>query len=104
MNIYSKKRWNDTLVIGCAFVIAVSLLLFMMPYLVTAQDSTALSTLQLRAKSYVQQTIVLTSTNTYTYYFPLVFQNYYIPMWQLLGLEGSSVKDIAIDPSMSGVL
>lgn len=104
MNIYSKKRGNDILVIGCAFAIAVSLLLFMMSYLETAQDSTVLSILRLRTKSYVQQTIVLTSTDTYTYYFPLVFQNYYVPRWQPLGLEGSNVKDIAIDPSTSGVL
>lgn len=104
MNIYLKKRWNVTLIIGGVFAITVSLLLFMMPYLVTAQDSTVPSALQLRAKSYVQQTIVLTSTNAYTYYFPLVFQNYYVPIWQLLGLEDSNVKDVAIDPSTPGVL
>lgn len=104
MNTYSKKRWHALLAIGGAFAIAVSLLLFMMPYLVTAQDSTAPFAPQLRVKSYGQPTTVLTPTDAYTYYFPLVFKNYYIPMWQLLGLEGSNVMDIAVDLSTFGVL
>jgi photosystem II stability/assembly factor-like uncharacterized protein len=104
MNIYLKTRWNATLIIGGAFAIAVSLLLFIMPYLVTAQDSTASSALQFKAKPYVQQTMILTFTNTYTYYFPLVFQNYRVPTWQFLGLEGSEVRDIAVDPNLPGVL
>jgi len=104
MNIYLKNGRNVTLIIVGAFVIAVSLLLLMMPYLVTAHNSTTLPALQPGAESYVQQTIVLTSTNTYTYYFPLVFQNYHVPIWQSLGLEGSNVKDVAVDPSTPGVL
>lgn len=104
MNIHLKDRWNVTLSIVGTSAITVSLLIFMVPYLVTGHNSTTSSALQLGAESYVQQTIALTSTNTYTYYFPLVFQNYYVPRWQLLGLEGSNVKDIAVDPSTSGVL
>lgn len=104
MNIYLKTRWEASLALGVAFAIAVSLLLFMMPYLATAHNSTTPSALQPEAKSYVQQTIALTSTNAYTYYFPLVFQNYRIPIWQFLGLEGSEVRDIAVDPNLLGVL
>jgi len=68
MNIYLRNRRNALLTIGGAFAIAVSLLLFMMPYLVTAHNSPTSSALQPGAESYVQQTIALTSTNAYTYY------------------------------------
>lgn len=104
MNIYLRNRRNALLTIGGTFAIAVSLLLFMMSYLVTAHNSPTSSALQPGAESYVQQTIALTSTNAYTYYFPLVFQNYRVPIWQFLGLEGSEVRDIAVDPNLLGVL
>ncbi|MEM4724601.1 MAG: hypothetical protein QXP01_06280 [Candidatus Hadarchaeum sp.] len=104
MNIYLKNGRNALLTIGSAFAIAVSLLLFMMPYRVTARNSTTLSVSRSGVESDVQLVTVLTSTNTYTYYFPAVFQNYYVPMWQLLGLGESNVKDIAIDPTTPGVL
>ncbi len=104
MAFCSKRIWNALLAIVIAFAIAASLSLFMMPYLVTAQDSPPPFALPLGAKSYVQQTVVFTSSNTYTFYFPLVFKSYYVPMWQLLGLEGSNVKDIAVDLSTFGVL
>lgn len=104
MNIYLKDRWNVTLSIVGTGAIAVSLLLFMVPYLVTAHNPATPFALQPEAESHVQQTIALTSTSTYTDYFPLVFQNYYVPIWQSLGLEGSEVRDIAIDPNIPGVL
>lgn len=104
MDSQLKRSWKIILVATGVFVIAISLLLFILPYQVNAYDLAIFYAVQPEAKSYTQQTIALTATNTYTYWFPLIFQNYHVPTWQLLGLTGSEVKDIAIDPKIPGVL
>lgn len=44
------------------------------------------------------------TASVYTYYFPAMFRNYYVPVWEPLGFEGQNVKVIVIDPNMPGVL
>jgi photosystem II stability/assembly factor-like uncharacterized protein len=46
----------------------------------------------------------LSTANVYTYYFPAVFQNYYVPTWELLGLSGQSTEIVAVDPSVTDTL
>lgn len=103
MNIYLKNRQDVALLIIGTFAIVTSLVLLMTPYLMPPHKSTVLPALQPGSESYVHRTIALTSTNSYTYYFPLVLHNYYVPVWEILGLEGSNVRDIAIDPGALGV-
>lgn len=38
----------------------------------------------------------IVSTPSYTYYFPIIFNNYMPPKWTLLGLDGIPIKQIAV--------
>lgn len=44
------------------------------------------------------------AASAYTYYFPVVFHNYHVPVWKALGLEGQNINVIALDPDLPGVL
>jgi len=46
----------------------------------------------------------LSFTASYTYYFPVIFRNYRVSVWEPLGLRGYDVKAIAVDPTTPSTL
>jgi photosystem II stability/assembly factor-like uncharacterized protein len=95
--------WKPKLAISLVLIAIASLLLFAASQLSVAQASaprTARPVIRLN----IQQTTLLTATDTYTYYFPLVFRDYRVPTWHSAGLQANSINVIAVDPISPSVL
>lgn len=103
MNII-KNKWTAIYTINGIFIVVISLWLCQTPYQVNATHSAISAVWQQGTPLRIQQPVRLVATATYTYYFPLVFQNYRAPTWELLGLSGNEVRDIATDPNLPSVL
>jgi photosystem II stability/assembly factor-like uncharacterized protein len=93
--------WKPKLAISLVLIAIASLLLFAASHLSGAQAS-ATRTVRPVIRSNIQQTPSL--TDTYTYYFPLVFRDYRVPTWRSTGLQANNVNVIAVDPISPSVL